>query len=129
MAERNVFNYLDSKGGDKTNVNTMSSLKWLFSVIDRPCPNRKIGKFRHLKKLNGKTITIYDIFRITGIRNKYDFIVNEVEEKVKEKLRKMEANQKRYDERRNKTHGKKSLPEDKNVVMDKHYYLERYKQR
>lgn len=128
-----MFNYLEHGPKDKTNLKTMSGLNWMFSVIDRPCPNRKIGRFRHLKKLNEKVITIYDIFRITGIRNKYEFIVNAVEEKVKEKIKKMERNQKKYDQsKRNKAglqNTMKKLPVDKNVVMDTNYYLERYKKR
>ena len=45
-------------------VKILNSLKWIFSVIDKPCPKRKIGRFRALEELNGRVITVYDIFRV-----------------------------------------------------------------
>lgn len=87
LASKNVFNYAQSHKNNQMDHKSKVEMNWLLQVIDRPCPQRKIGKFKNLKKLNKKVITIYDIFRVTGLRNKYDFIVNEVEEKVKQKIK------------------------------------------
>lgn len=86
LAKSGVIDFFKKPFGTHKNLQEISTMHWLFGIIDKQCPNRKIGSFRKLKTLNQKIITIYDIYRITFMRNKNDFIVNEVEEKVKAKM-------------------------------------------
>lgn len=40
--------------------------RWIFSVMGKPCPARKVGLFQTLEFLNGELVTVFDIFMITG---------------------------------------------------------------
>ena len=62
----------------------------MLSHLGRQCPPRKLGSFKYLQKLNGKKITLYDIFRTTGIRDKNVYLMDQIEERTKQKMIKFE---------------------------------------
>ena len=66
VAKMGIHQFLDNSPPVKYPGNLCRKLRWILSVIDKPCPNRRIGEFRHLKKINGRTIKIYDIFRVSA---------------------------------------------------------------
>jgi len=90
------------------------------SFVSKDCPFRKVGMFRSMLILNERRITIFDIFQISEYKDYKDIVINELEEKTKEKFKKI-------DEKRNK--GKviekpvKPLPETQQI------YLNRYEKR
>ena len=102
----------------------MNSLKWFFSHLNKQCPPRKLGKFKYLKKLNGNKISLYDIFRITGIRDKNKYLLNEVEEKTKQKMIKFEME--KYERELKK---KGTLPPRPDTLFTKEYWFRRFKKR
>jgi hypothetical protein len=55
------------------------------SFVAKDCPMRKVGQFRNLMTLNGRRITIFDIFQVSEYNNYHDIVINELEEKTKEK--------------------------------------------
>jgi hypothetical protein len=55
------------------------------SFVAKDCPIRKVGQFRNLMTLNGRRITIFDIFQVSEYNNYHDIVINELEEKTKEK--------------------------------------------
>ena len=65
VARMGLHKYLENEPPVKHPGNLWRKLRWILSVIDKPCPNRRIGEFRHLKKINGRVIKIYDIFRVS----------------------------------------------------------------
>lgn len=76
--------------------NKIRSLKWIFSVIDKKCPKRKIGKFKRLATLNSSDITIYDIYLVTNEKNKFEFITNDVEERTLKKMERIDRMNRDY---------------------------------
>lgn len=102
----------------------MNSLKWMLSHLGRQCPARKLGSFKFLQKLNGKKITLYDIFRTTGVRDKNKYLMNEIEERTKQKMIKFEKE--KY-ERSLKSQLK--LPQKNDEIFTEHYWFKRFSRR
>lgn len=60
------------------------------SFVCKDCPYRKIGHFKGLLSLNERRITIFDIFQISEYKDYHDIVINELEEKTKEKFAKID---------------------------------------
>ena len=90
VARMGLQNFRSEEKVDKP-ITLFKKMRWISSVIDKPCPKRKVGIFRNLMKLNGKQITIFDAFMITGAKKADEFVTVELEEKTKEKLRRTQS--------------------------------------
>jgi len=74
----------------ESNINELKRCKrWMMALIHRPCPTRKIGKFKFLQELNQEQIKVGHIFQVTGIKKLDKIARNEIEEKAKLKIKKI----------------------------------------
>lgn len=96
VARKGIHKFLGNTKGIQRPGNVMRGLKWIYSVIEKKCPKRKIGKFKKLAVLNMTDISIYDIYSITNMRNKFEFITNDIEEKTLKKMDRIEKMNREY---------------------------------
>lgn len=83
----------------KKPITLFKKVRWAFQYMDKPCPKRKVGLFKNLQTLNGYQITMFDVLVITGAQKANEIVVEELQERTKQKLDKMVKTSKKNEEK------------------------------
>lgn len=100
--------------------------RWIFSVMGKPCPPRKVGLFQTLEILNGELITMFDIYMITGKKRLDEVARDGHSETTDRRNRRNRKIEKEHEESEESSRDQAAINRNKQTTK---YYLRKYQRK